>query len=411
MQLFLPSKQEKDNVWVAMEKTSFLFAALLTVFLLGCTATPYTGRGQLMLVSEGQEAGLGEEAYRHILRDSVVSDNPEALRIVRKVGERIAQAANKPEYKWEFRVINDPEMVNAFCVPGGKVAVYTGIFPIARDESGLAVVLGHEVAHALLRHAGERVSQSQLLGAGLAMAGASGMNPQLLQALGLGASVGVILPFGRSQESEADHVGLILMAKAGYDPRVSLEVWERMERKEKGAPPEFLSTHPSYETRTQQLKAWMPEALKYYTPANRVVETLPSGQAFDSASAKAERELLKRIQSLNARAADPRSERAVIEAIGYSLRADPAVIYQERQQLQIGYGQYAALRGVSYLGKSSLRRVATDYQKGTSWSNLAENQGTRIVDLISWMGDLLRTTTAIQGQSPGQPFRPGYRSR
>src|SRR3990167_8134432 len=116
---------------------------------------------------------------------------------------------------------------------GGKVAVYTGIFPIARDEAGLAVVLGHEVAHALLRHAGERISQSQLLGAGLAIAGASGINPQLLQVFGMGASVGLILPFSRSQESEADEVGLTLMAKAGYDPRVSLDLWERMERKER----------------------------------------------------------------------------------------------------------------------------------------------------------------------------------
>ncbi|HEV8343279.1 MAG TPA: M48 family metallopeptidase [Candidatus Binatia bacterium] len=393
-----------------MKKTFFLLPALWLALLLSCTTAPYTGRGQLMLVSEGQEVGLGEEAYRHILRDSVVSDNPEALRIVRKVGERIAQAANKPEYKWEFRVINDPDMVNAFCVPGGKVAVYTGIFPIARDEAGLAVVLGHEVAHALLRHAGERISQSQVVGAGLALAGASGINPQLLQAFGLGASVGVILPFGRSQESEADHVGLILMAKAGYDPRVSVEVWERMERKEKGAPPEFLSTHPSYETRTQQLRAWMPEALKYYRPVDRFVETLPSVQTLDSASAKAERELLKRIQAINARAGDQRGERAVIEAIGYSLRTDPAAVYQERQQLQIGYGQYAALRGLSALGKSSLRRVVTDYQRGISWSNLAESQGTRIVDLISWMGDLLRTTTAIHGQTRVQPFRPGYRT-
>lgn len=364
-----------------------------------------------MLVSEGQEAGLGEEAYRHILRDSVLSNHAEALRIVRQVGERIARAASKPDYKWEFRVINDPDMVNAFCVPGGKVAVYTGIFPVARDEAGLAVILGHEVAHALLRHAGERMTQSQLLGAGMAIAGASGINPQMLQALGLGASVGVILPFGRSQESEADHVGLILMAKAGYDPRVSLEVWERMERKEQGGPPGFLSTHPGYETRTQQLRGWMPEALKFYHPVDRTVELLPSVQALDSATAKGERELLKRIQAVNKRAGDQRGEKAVVEAIGYSLRVDPVVVFQERQQLQIGYGQYAALRGLSYLGKAPLRRLVTDYQSGTSWSNLAENQGTRIVDLISWMGELLRTTATIQSQSGSQPFRPGYRVR
>jgi metalloendopeptidase OMA1, mitochondrial len=385
-----------------------LVKILILALAAGCATAPYTGRSQFMLVSEGQEMTSGEQAYRQILRDSVLSDSSEGLRLVRKVGERIARAANKPEYKWEFRVINDPENVNAFCVPGGKVAVYTGIFPIAQDEAGLAVILGHEVAHALLRHAGERMSQAEILGAGFAIVGASGVNPQILQALGLGASVGVILPFSRSQESEADHVGLILMAKAGYDPKAALGVWERMERKEKGGPPDFLSTHPGSETRIQQLRAWMPEALQYYHPVDRLVEPLPSVQALDSATSKAERELLKRIQAVNQRVKDQRSEKAVVEAIGYSLRIDPGVAFQERQQLQIGYGQYAALRGLSFLGRSSLRQIATEYQSGVPWSNLAEKHGTRIVDLISWMGDLLRTTATIQSQSRTQPFRPGY---
>ena len=364
-----------------------------------------------MLVSEGDEIGAGEQAYRHILRDSVLSDNSEALRLVRKVGERIARAANKAEYKWDFRVINDPENVNAFCAPGGKVAVYTGIFPIAQDEAGLAVILGHEVAHALLRHSGERMSQSEILGAGLGIAGATGLNPQLLQALGLGASVGLVLPFSRSQESEADHVGLILMAKAGYDPRASLGVWERMERKEKGAPPEFLSTHPGSETRIQQLRAWIPEALQYYQPTDRFVELLPAVQSLDSASAKAERELLKRIQAINNKAGGSGGERTIVEALGYNLRMAPAAVYQERQQLQLGYGQYAALRGLSFLGRGSIRQIAADYQRGTSWSDLAQNQGSRIFDLITWMGDLIRTTGVIQNQLRQQPLRPSYRIR
>lgn len=377
----------------------------------GCATAPYTGRSQLMLVSEGDEIGAGEQAYRHILRDSVLSDNSEALRLVRKVGERIARAANKAEYKWDFRVINDPENVNAFCAPGGKVAVYTGIFPIAQDEAGLAVILGHEVAHALLRHSGERMSQSEILGAGLGIAGATGLNPQLLQALGLGASVGLVLPFSRSQESEADHVGLILMAKAGYDPRASLGVWERMERKEKGAPPEFLSTHPGSETRIQQLRAWIPEALQYYQPTDRFVELLPAVQSLDSASAKAERELLKRIQAINNKAGGSGGERTIVEALGYNLRMAPAAVYQERQQLQLGYGQYAALRGLSFLGRGSIRQIAADYQRGTSWSDLAQNQGSRIFDLITWMGDLIRTTGVIQNQLRQQPLRPSYRIR
>jgi len=392
------------------------FVAIALLIFAGCATAPYTGRSQFLLVSEGRETGLGEDAYRHILRDSVLSDNAEAERIVRKVGERIARAANKPEYKWEFRVINDPEMANAFAVPGGKVAVYTGIFPVARDEAGLAVVLGHEIAHALLRHPGERMSQEMLVQlGGLGLAGALGGNPQLagqvLQAYGLGASVGVILPFGRSQESEADHVGLILMAKAGYDPRVALGLWERMERKERGSPREFLSTHPSYETRTQQLRAWIPEALRSYQPFEARVEMLPSLAELDSPTARAERELLKRIQALNKKATEAGGERAVVEALAYALRVDPSLVVRERQQARLAYGQYAALRGLSYLGRASISRVAADYQRGVRWSNLVETNGSRLPDLISWMGDLLRTMARIQSQLSRQVPVPRYRPR
>lgn len=392
-----------------MSKFGYWIAALL-LSLVACVTAPYTGRSQFMLVSEGQELGLGEEAYRHTLRDSVLLRDYEAERIVRKVGERIARAANKPDYKWEFRVIDDPEMVNAFAVPGGKVAVYSGIFPVARDEAGLAVVLGHEVAHALLRHAGERMSQGQLLGAGLAIAGASGINPQLLQVFGMGASVGLILPFSRSQESEADQVGLTLMAKAGYDPRVSLGVWERMEKKEsgreRGAPPEFLSTHPGYETRVQRLREYIPEALTHYRPAEGAMELLPSLTTLDSPTAKAERELLKRIQAINKQAGDPRGERAIVEALGYNLRMDPSIVYQERQQLRMGYGQYGALRALSSLGRASLRQILGDYQKGASWSELSKTHGAQLIDLISWMGDLRRTAAAMQNQLRNQPVAP-----
>ena len=382
-------------------------AALLWVA--GCVTAPYTGRGQLMLVSESNEMESGEEAYRHIMRDSVLADNPDALRIVRKVGERIARAANKPEYRWEFRVINDPEDINAFCVPGGKVAVYTGIFPIAQDEAGLAVILGHEVAHALLRHSGERMTQAQILGTGLALAGAGGVNPQIIQALGLGASVGVVLPFSRSQESEADHVGLILMAKAGYDPRVSLDVWNRMERKEKGATPDFLSTHPGSETRIQQLKAWMPEALQYYQPAERVVEMLPSPQSLDSPAARSERELLKRIQAINQFVEQQNGERAVAEALSYELRLNLAVVVNERQQLKVGYGQYAALRGLSYLGRGSVRNIVSEYQRGDSWTTIARNNASDLNELTAWITNLIRTTNSVARQLRTQPYRSSPR--
>jgi metalloendopeptidase OMA1, mitochondrial len=381
------------------------------LFIASCVSAPYTGRSQLMLVSESDEVTSGQLAYRQILRDSVSTSDQEALRMVRAVGERIAAAANKPDYRWEFRIINDPETVNAFCVPGGKVAVYTGLFPIARDEAGLAVVLGHEVAHALLRHAGERMSQAEVLGAGMAVAGASGINPQILQALGLGASVGLILPFSRSQESEADHVGLILMAKAGYDPRVALEVWDRMARKEKGAPPAFLSTHPGYETRVQQLRSFMPEALSYYQPTNARAELLPSPESIDSPAARAERELLKRIQAINSYVGEQNGERPVVEALAYQLRLNPQTIVQERQQLRIGYGQYTALRGLSYLGRGSVARIIADYQVGQSWSEIAQSNGSRVNDLTAWIGDVMRTTNDRVRQLKSQPYRPSYQVR
>jgi metalloendopeptidase OMA1, mitochondrial len=379
-------------------------------FLAGCVTAPYTGRGQLMLVSESDEIGSGEQAYRQIMRDSVLSDNSETMRIVRRVGERIARAANKPDYNWEFRVINDPETINAFCVPGGKVAVYTGIFPIAKDEAGLAVILGHEVAHALLRHSGERMSQSQILGTGLALAGAGGVNPQILQALGLGASVGVVLPFSRSQESEADHVGLILMAKAGYDPRVSLEVWSRMERREKGATPDFLSTHPGSEARIQQLKAWMPEALQYYHPGDQIVELLPSPQALDSPAAKGERELLKRIQSINQYVEQQNGERLIAQVLAHELQLSLPTVVQERQQLRVGYGQYAAMRGLSYLGRGSIRNIVADYHQGIPWSEMAQTNGSRINDLTTWLGNLVRTTNAAGRQFRSQQYPSSSRT-
>ena len=384
----------------------------------GCATAPYTGRRQVILVSDGQEAALGDDAYRHILRDSVVTHDAEAERIVRKVGERIARAANKPEYKWEFTVINDPETVNAFAVPGGKVAVYTGIFGAARDEAGLAVVLGHEVAHALARHPAERMSQELLLqlggvGLGVALGGNPTLANQVLQVYGLGAGVGLTLPFSRSQETEADHIGLILMAQAGYDPRTALELWQRMEKKEggKGAPPEFLSTHPGYETRIQQLHDFLPEALRYYHGGVTPIESLPSAEALDTAIAKAERELLKRVAAINRFAQADNGERPTVEALAYQLRANPQVILQERQQLGVGYGQYAALRGLSYLGGGSINRIIDDYRRGRSWSEISSNNGSRLSELISWLGGVVRTTNALGRQPRNQQFRPNYRLR
>jgi metalloendopeptidase OMA1, mitochondrial len=395
-----------------------LVLILAVNILAACATAPYTGRSQIILVAEGQEMSLGDDAYRHILRDSVVTRDSEAEHIVRKVGERIARVADKPEYKWEFSIINDPETVNAFAVPGGKVAVYTGIFPVAKDEAGLAVVLGHEVAHALLRHPAERMSQElllQVVGAGLGVA--LSRNPavanQVLQAYGIGTGVGVMLPFGRAQETEADHVGLILMAKAGYDPRVALEVWDRMEKMESGrqSPPEYLSTHPSYDTRVQNLRRFMPEALSYYHPSSAPIEALPSAKLLDTPAAKAERDLLKRMAAIDQFVDEQNGERAIVAALAYELRLRPQVVVQERQQLRVGYGQYAGLRGIAFLGRGSINRIAADYARGQSWSNIAQINGSQVNDLTLWMGNVIRTTNSAARQLRGLPYRPGTRLR
>lgn len=242
------------------------------LLLAACTSVPYTNRSQLMLVSQEREMALGAQAYREVLAGAPIEGDPRANEVVRRIGARIAEAAARLDYAWEFTVI-DEDQVNAFALPGGKVAVYTGMFPVARTEAGLATVMGHEVAHALARHGAERMSQQmgvQALGTGLAVAlGASGQSAVTrdvaMQAFGLGAQVGVLLPFSREQESEADHIGLILMAKAGYDPAEAIAFWERMEQASRGgAALEFLSTHPGHGTRIEQIRQWLPEAHRYF---------------------------------------------------------------------------------------------------------------------------------------------------
>ena len=238
-----------------------------------CETVPVTGRSQLLLVSEGEETKMGLDAYQGILQKSKISSDPKLNEQVTRVGQRIAAATDRKDYQWEFKVLDDPQ-ANAFCLPGGKVAVYTGILPITRDDAGLAAVLGHEVSHAIARHGGERMSQEMLVQSGLAatQAALARNDPLVVQSvtalLGAGASVGLILPFSRSQESEADHLGLIYMAKAGYHPVAARDLWIRMGEASKGgsAPPAFLSTHPSAATRVTQIEGWMPEALKYYQP-------------------------------------------------------------------------------------------------------------------------------------------------
>ena len=367
---------------------------LLVILIAACATVPITGRRQFMIISESTEISEGEKAYRAILRQSVISTNPEAMRLVRKVGEKIARVANKPNYKWEFTVIDDPEMANAFAVPGGKVAVYTGIFPAAMDEAGLAVVLGHEVAHALARHGAERMSQSQLLQIPALVGAGMGVDSGLLQAYGLGAAFGIILPFSRSQELEADRIGLRFMAQAGYDPRVSLELWKRMEKqaaaKGQGAPPGFMSTHPGYEKRTQQLRAWIPDALKFYRASRSAPEPLPSLQALDSPQAVAERALVKKIATVNQQSGDQRRAEAMVRALEYRIRGNWSELVQEINQLRVSVGEYAALKGTSYLGRSSMVRIVNGYRSNVSWSEITRREGVQITDLLSFMTDLMR---------------------
>jgi predicted Zn-dependent protease len=232
-----------------------------------------TGRRSFNIIPDGQAEQLGADAYRQLMSESkLITSGPDYNRVV-QVGRRIAQSSGSPHLPWEFNLIDDPKTVNAFCLSGGKVAVYTGILPVTQNEAGLAVVIGHEIAHAIARHGSERMTDQlalQIGQAGLAslLGGKSEQTRNLvLAAFGAGAQVGVLLPFSRSQESEADRIGLVYMARAGYDPHEAPRFWERMAAQSSGSrPPEFLSTHPAPESRIREIEAFLPEAMREYRP-------------------------------------------------------------------------------------------------------------------------------------------------
>lgn len=245
---------------------------LLALLLAGCGSVPVTGRTQLQMVSEQQEIKMGLTNFREILGKEKLEADPEVNARVQRIGQRIAAATGRSDYQWEFKVIDNDKSMNAFCLPGGKVAVYTGILPVAQDDAGLATVIAHEVAHAIARHGGERLSQEMVVsGLSVATVVAANDSPNrdlYVGLLGAGAAVGFLLPYSRLHESEADRMGLIYMAKAGYDPRAALGFWQRMAAAAKGKskPPEFLSTHPADETRIKEIERWLPEALSHYRP-------------------------------------------------------------------------------------------------------------------------------------------------
>ena len=261
---------KKNLIWIVT-------AMLLTA----CATVPITGRQQVSIIPASQMQAMSFSNYSQFLKEHKVVRSGAQAALVKRVGQRIQKAveayfkqhnmsARLKGYQWEFNLVDDPT-VNAWCMPGGKVVVYSGILPVTKTEGGLAVVLGHEIAHAVAGHGGERMSQGMLVQmGGMALNQALQEKPEqtrnlFMTAFGMGAQLGVMLPFSRLHESEADHMGLIFMAMAGYDPHIAVDFWKRMAAMKNGsAPPEFLSTHPSDQTRIKQIEKLLPEAMTYY---------------------------------------------------------------------------------------------------------------------------------------------------
>lgn len=259
----------------------FFTLLIVTLLLTSCSTVPVTGRSQLNLIPGSSMLSMSAQQYGTFLKENKLSQNQQQIATVKRVGTRIQDAVERyfassglqdylKKYNWEFNLVEDKQ-VNAWCMPGGKVVVYTGILPIAKDETGLAVVMGHEIAHAIAEHGNERMSQGLLaeLG-GTALSTALSTQPDVTRQLwmsvyGVGAQYGALMPYGRMQESEADHLGLVFMTMAGYDPNVAVAFWERMAAQKGGkTPPEFLSTHPADATRIANIKRLIPEVLAKY---------------------------------------------------------------------------------------------------------------------------------------------------
>jgi len=249
--------------------TKVIFLGLIVAIFASCSKTPYTNRKQMVIFSPQQELQMGYQSAQQILKQEHVSNDRRINALVKRVGQKIANAAAQPGYKWQFFVI-DKDQLNAFCLPGGKVFVYTGLFKAVQNEDQLAVVVGHEVAHAIARHGAERMSMIQLGRMGKQIAAKTlggGKYAQVInQAYGAGETYGMVLPFSRKFEYEADEIGLYLMTKAGYNPNEALKFWNNMRRLKKGMrnPPEFLSTHPADANRISKIKALIPKALEHY---------------------------------------------------------------------------------------------------------------------------------------------------
>ncbi|WP_373650619.1 MULTISPECIES: M48 family metallopeptidase [unclassified Schlesneria] len=254
-----------------------MIASSLAVWCCGCRHAPITGRGQLLAIPETQEVSMGLSAYEEVVKKESLSTNQQYIDMVNRVGHRIAQISDRPDYEWEFKVLATPEQ-NAFCLPGGKVAIHEGILPICENEAGLAVVMSHEIGHALARHGGERMTQNYVVQGGQMLLSYATKNQDekrqqmIQQAYGVGTQYGAVLPFSRKQELEADHIGVMLMSKAGYDPSEAPQFWSRFAASHKGQQPsEFMSTHPSDERREQALVKLLPEARELYAGAGEKI--------------------------------------------------------------------------------------------------------------------------------------------
>ena len=273
-----------------MKPTRALFLLLLVA---ACKTNPYTGRKQLLAMSEQREIELGQEAWKAELREAQVEYDVELIAPLRRVGKAIAHEADtwrreqaqregkEPiPYDWTFVLIRD-QQINAWALPGGKIAFYTGIYPVLQDEAGMAIVMGHEVMHAMLRHGAERMSQKGTQVGGVILAGI--VAPATIAAMiafGLGTKYGVLMPYSRKQETEADEHGLMLAARAGYDPEAALAVWQRMAAISSSKTPAFLSTHPDTLKRIENMKKWMPRAKALYEQSRKQPDApLPSVSA------------------------------------------------------------------------------------------------------------------------------------
>jgi len=254
---------------------------IFSLLIMACSTVPITGRKQLSIIPASQIQSMSFSNYSEFLNSNKVVPSGKDAEMVKRVGHKIQAAVEAyfaqkkmssalKGYEWEFNLVDDPN-VNALCMPGGKVVVYSGILPLTKDEAGLAVVMGHEVAHAVAGHGNERMSQGLMVQfGGMALEKALEQKPEetrqlYMSAFGMGAQLGMMLPYSRLHESEADHLGLIFMAMAGYDPNTAVNFWQRMAANKGGqAPPEFMSTHPSDATRIKQIQKLLPKALEYY---------------------------------------------------------------------------------------------------------------------------------------------------